>query len=154
MTSSTGSGAQAYADYHDIMDLTEELVRNAALQVAGSLQLQYQGEDLDFGPPFRRASMHDLVRDVTGACLSNSWNTVKLVRQNKPNHLTRGNSYARTPRILHMAAVRRAAIALLQMLCSALWEVDVIMAAHEGSETLSVFPAIGSLRHIVVHSIV
>ena len=57
---------QAYADYHDMMDLTEELVRAAAREVTGSTQVQYQGQALDFGPPFRRASMHELVAEVTG----------------------------------------------------------------------------------------
>ena len=57
---------QAYADYHDIMDLTEELVRQAAADVAGSHAVEYQGQHLDFGPSFRRASMHDLVKEITG----------------------------------------------------------------------------------------
>jgi hypothetical protein len=35
-------------------------------EVCGSLQLPYQGAVLDFGAPFRRATMHDLVRDATG----------------------------------------------------------------------------------------
>lgn len=57
---------QAYADYYDIMDLTEELVRSAAADVAGSHAVDYQGQHVDFGPPFRRASMHDLVKEITG----------------------------------------------------------------------------------------
>ncbi len=57
---------QAYADYHDMMDLTEDLVRAAAAEVAGSHAVEYQGHSLDFGPAFRRASMHDLVKEITG----------------------------------------------------------------------------------------
>ncbi|EIE27769.1 lysyl-tRNA synthetase [Coccomyxa subellipsoidea C-169] len=57
---------QAYADYHDMMDLTEDLVRAAAAEVAGSHAVVYQGQSLDFGPAFRRASMHDLVKEITG----------------------------------------------------------------------------------------
>ena len=49
-----------------MMDLTEELIRAAAQEVTGGLQVTYQGEALDFGPPFRRASMHTLVAEVTG----------------------------------------------------------------------------------------
>ena len=60
---------QAYADYHDIMVLTEDLIKAAAQSVAGGLKLAYQGQPLDFGRPFRRASMHDLVRDTTGTQL-------------------------------------------------------------------------------------
>ena len=60
---------QAYADYHDIMVLTEDLIKAAAQSVTGGLTLDYQGQRLDFGQPFRRASMHDLVKDITGAPL-------------------------------------------------------------------------------------
>jgi len=57
---------QAYADYHDIMILTEDLIKAAAQTVTGGLEVEYQGQHLDFGQPFRRASMHDLVKEVTG----------------------------------------------------------------------------------------
>jgi len=58
---------QAYADYHDMMALTEDLVRTCATDIAGGLRLTYQGQALDFGPPFRRATMHALVQEATGA---------------------------------------------------------------------------------------
>ncbi len=57
---------QAYADYTDMMALTEELVRACALEVTGGLQLAYQGRELDLAPPFRRATMHALVQEATG----------------------------------------------------------------------------------------
>jgi lysyl-tRNA synthetase class 2 len=52
---------QAYADYHDLMDLTEELLRGLALQVMGSTVVLYQGEEYDFGKPFARLTMHEAV---------------------------------------------------------------------------------------------
>ncbi|KAL4451821.1 hypothetical protein ABPG75_007483 [Micractinium tetrahymenae] len=55
---------QAYADYHDMMDLTERIIRTCAQAVCGQLQLPYQGQVLDFEAPFRRATMHDLVKDA------------------------------------------------------------------------------------------
>ena len=58
--------AQAYADYDEIMDLTEELVEAASLKVLGSTEIEYQGQPLNLSRPFRRASMHDLVKDATG----------------------------------------------------------------------------------------
>ncbi len=64
---------QAYADYHDMMALTEDLVRTCAADIAGGLRLTYQGLELDFGPPFRRATMHELVQEATGARLCRSW---------------------------------------------------------------------------------
>ena len=44
-----------------MMDLTEDLVRGAALAVCGSAQIEYQGEAIDLGAPFRRMSMADAI---------------------------------------------------------------------------------------------
>ena len=60
---------QAYADYTDMMALTEDLIRACALEVAGTLQLTYQGAQMDLEQPFRRATMHELVQEATGAPL-------------------------------------------------------------------------------------
>src|SRR5579859_7331908 len=57
---------QAYADYGDVMKLTEELVTAAAEAAGVQLELTYQGEAIDLRPPFRRARMVDLVRELTG----------------------------------------------------------------------------------------
>lgn len=57
---------QAYADYNDMMTLTEELIRASAQAVLGATEVEYQGQNLDFGKPFRRATMHDLVKEATG----------------------------------------------------------------------------------------
>ena len=61
---------QAYADYHDIMELTEQLVADAAQKVAGSLQLTYEGRSLDLSPPWKRATLLDLVSEHSGEELS------------------------------------------------------------------------------------
>ena len=63
------AGLQAYADYYDIMDLSEELIGACADAVVGKRQVEYQGQVLDLGAPFRRASMHELVHQVLGALL-------------------------------------------------------------------------------------
>jgi lysyl-tRNA synthetase class 2 len=52
---------QAYADYRDMMDLTEDLLRGMALSVLGSTQLVYQGLELDLAKPFERLSVRDAV---------------------------------------------------------------------------------------------
>ena len=57
---------QAYADYNDMMDLTEALVVASANAVSKSLVIDYQGESIDLTPPWRRVSMHDLVEEKTG----------------------------------------------------------------------------------------
>ena len=57
---------QAYADYGDMMDLTEQLIAEVCRQVCGGTTLTYQGTDIDLTPPWRRATMHDLVQEATG----------------------------------------------------------------------------------------
>lgn len=57
---------QAYADYNDMMALTETLMREASQAVLGTTKVQYQEQELDFGQPFRRATMHALVFEATG----------------------------------------------------------------------------------------
>jgi lysyl-tRNA synthetase class 2 len=57
---------QAYGDYNDMMALTEELITTVAQEVLGTLQITYQGEAIDLTPPWRRVTMHDLVKEVTG----------------------------------------------------------------------------------------
>ena len=52
---------QAYADYHDLMDLTEELLRSMALELRGSSIIEYQGERYDFGKPFRRMTVFESI---------------------------------------------------------------------------------------------
>jgi lysyl-tRNA synthetase class 2 len=57
---------QAYADYEDVMRFTEELI-SAAIGFAGKpLRTTYQGEELDFTPPYPRRKMADLIREATG----------------------------------------------------------------------------------------
>jgi lysyl-tRNA synthetase class 2 len=48
---------QAYADYHDLMDLTEEMMRGMAQHIHGTTTLEYQGESYDFGKPFERMTV-------------------------------------------------------------------------------------------------
>jgi len=52
---------QAYATYIEIMDLTEEMIRSAAVEVIGRTQLTWEGRTIDAGPPFRRWKMEDAV---------------------------------------------------------------------------------------------
>lgn len=56
-----------YANYEDMMNLAEELIRNAALAIgAPDLTIEREGVKVDLSQPFRRATMLDLVRDHTG----------------------------------------------------------------------------------------
>jgi lysyl-tRNA synthetase class 2 len=57
---------QAYADYFDMLDLTEQLIAAVTLEVCGSTALTYQEVAIDLTPPWRRATMHELVHEATG----------------------------------------------------------------------------------------
>jgi lysyl-tRNA synthetase class 2 len=52
---------QAYADYHDLMDLTEDLLRCMAGDLLGDSVIHYQGNRYDFGKPFQRMTVHDSI---------------------------------------------------------------------------------------------
>jgi len=52
---------QAYADYNDLMDLTEELLRGLAQDVLGTTTITYQGDSYDFGKPFSRMTIKESI---------------------------------------------------------------------------------------------
>ncbi len=52
---------EAYADYHDLMDITEELLRAMAHFVIGNSVIPYQGEEYDFGKPFARMTVKESI---------------------------------------------------------------------------------------------
>ena len=60
---------QAYADYGDMMELTESLVAHLAEEVTGSTVISYGGRELDLTPPWRRATLVDLVEEAIGVRL-------------------------------------------------------------------------------------
>ena len=57
---------EAYADYNDIMDLTEELVAHVAKEVLGTTDVQYGEDTIHLGIGWKRAHMVDLVKEETG----------------------------------------------------------------------------------------
>lgn len=57
---------QAYGDYFELMDLCEDMVVNACEKVCGSTTVSYQGEQLSFKKPWRRVTMYDAIKEVTG----------------------------------------------------------------------------------------
>lgn len=58
---------QAYTDYNGMMALAEDLFSNCCMAVNGTMQIRYQGMDIDLTPPFRRLPMNDAVKQYTGA---------------------------------------------------------------------------------------
>ncbi len=56
----------AYQDYHDMMDITEEIISKAAQNVLGTTKITYQGTEIDLTPGWKRISMIDAIKEVTG----------------------------------------------------------------------------------------
>ena len=57
----------AYWNYQDLMDFTEQLVRDAAMKAAGTLQLTYAGEAVDLSQPFERLTIREAIIKHTAA---------------------------------------------------------------------------------------
>ena len=61
----------AYQDYNDMMDITEELFSEVAKRVLGTTKITYQGQDIDLTPKFKRITMIDSIKEVTGIDFNN-----------------------------------------------------------------------------------
>ena len=57
---------QAYADFHDMMDIAEGILSTAAKELLGSYQVQWLGADIDLTPGWKRLSMIDAVKEYVG----------------------------------------------------------------------------------------
>jgi len=57
---------QAYSDYVDMMNLTEELIKEIVADACGSLIINYQNKEIDFSKPWKRISMKNIVKQYTG----------------------------------------------------------------------------------------
>ena len=56
----------AYQDYHDMMNITEEIFSKTAQRVLGTTKIEYQGQKIDLTPSWKRISMIDSIKEVTG----------------------------------------------------------------------------------------
>jgi lysyl-tRNA synthetase class 2 len=54
---------QAYTDYQGMMELTENLIAKCAMEVNGTTQVIYQGQEIDLTPPFRRLTMNEAIKE-------------------------------------------------------------------------------------------
>ncbi|QQK07931.1 lysine--tRNA ligase [Miniphocaeibacter halophilus] len=62
---------QAYGDYEDMMDITENMVSTIAQEVLGTMKVDYQGTELDFTPPWKRITMVDAIKEYSGIDFNN-----------------------------------------------------------------------------------
>ena len=61
---------QAYADYKDMMDITENVISHMAEVATGSMKISYQGTEIDFTPPWKRMTMEECVKEYAGVDFS------------------------------------------------------------------------------------
>ncbi len=57
---------EAYADFHDMMDIAEGILSSAAKDILGSYQVQWLGVDIDLTPGWKRLTMIDAVKEYVG----------------------------------------------------------------------------------------
>ncbi len=57
---------EAYADFHDMMDIAEGILSGAAKEILGTYEVEWQGEKLDLTPGWRRLTMVDAVKEYVG----------------------------------------------------------------------------------------
>jgi lysyl-tRNA synthetase class 2 len=70
---------EAYADYNDIMDLTEALLYDAAMHIVGSDKIPYGDKVLNFAKPWARITMHDAIQKYLGIDI----NSIKTLEEAK-----------------------------------------------------------------------
>ena len=71
---------EAYADYNDMMDITEEVLSSSAMEIHGCYKLEWQGEELDLTPGWPRRTMADAVKEYTGIDFMSFESTEDAVR--------------------------------------------------------------------------
>ena len=57
---------EAYSDYNDMMEITENMVAYVCEKINGTTKVTYQGTEIDFMPPWRRVTMVDVVKEYAG----------------------------------------------------------------------------------------
>ena len=64
---------EAYANYNDMMDITEEIFTKIAMDIKGTYKIQYQGQEIDLSPNWKRITMIDSIKEVCGV----NFNTIQ-----------------------------------------------------------------------------
>lgn len=65
----------AYTDYRWLMDFTEALIRNAALDARGTATIEYHGRELDLSKPFHRLTIVEAIRKYAPSSPKRNWPT-------------------------------------------------------------------------------
>lgn len=71
---------QAYADHHELMDLTEEMLRTVTQDVLGTSKVHYQGLDIDFAQPFTRMTVKESILHFNSSIKPEQLDTLEAAR--------------------------------------------------------------------------
>ncbi|GJW88153.1 lysine--tRNA ligase, chloroplastic/mitochondrial [Tanacetum coccineum] len=83
---------EAYSDYESMMNMAEEIVTQCALAVNGKLTVDYQGVEINLERPWRRETMHNLVKQATGLDFNEFGNDLNAAKEATINALNMGPS--------------------------------------------------------------
>ncbi|MGW8310490.1 MAG: lysine--tRNA ligase [Thiogranum sp.] len=72
---------EAYADYHDLMDITETLLRGMAQYILGTAQIPYQNEVFDFGRPFAHMTVRESILHFNSGITADQLDELQAARQ-------------------------------------------------------------------------
>jgi lysyl-tRNA synthetase class 2 len=86
---------RAYADYMDMMELTEDMIVTVAKEVLGTTKLTYQGQEIDLTPPWQRMTMIEAVKKYAGVDFSqiNTDEEAREVAKQAGLELDKGNTW-------------------------------------------------------------
>jgi lysyl-tRNA synthetase, class II len=71
----------AYADYRDLMDFTEEMLKHLALEVLGTTNIKYQGMEIDFAKPFTRLTLKEAIIQYNKGTTAKDFDDINLARK-------------------------------------------------------------------------
>lgn len=77
---------EAYSDYHDMMDMVEELFSKCAEKVLGTTKITYQGQEIDLTPGWKKITMIDSIKEACGVDfnqIQTDEEAVKLAKERK-----------------------------------------------------------------------
>ena len=91
---------EAYSDLEGMMEVTESLVSQAALDVLGTTKVEYQGQIIDLTPPWRRLTMTEAIKEFTGIDVE-AMASLEEVRAVAEKHGVRVEKNAEKPDIIN-----------------------------------------------------
>lgn len=92
---------QAYADYKDIMDLTEGIIQHVAKAVCGDGPIDYQGTTININEPFKRVHMVDAIKAITGVDFWQDMSLEEAVAIAKEKHVPVEKHYTEVGHIIN-----------------------------------------------------